>query len=476
MATMKGVKDERTCALLIGSGKCHPCQGPGKVKVCMKGGIKRSRIKNQDQEGAWAETDLSKMQHLLRSKRVADDDISQINYKERSGKKFANGSKEITTRIEQLFESDGKYYILYYTGHGDPNGSWVFPVTRRAKAKDGDRLSTAEGDNSPPTPQRPFESESGNDLATPNNPYNTAVVVVHEPIGITENYIQGSAQPRPTVAATVCVQESATHASTNEVLEAECIVRPPTVCDGKDTLRSSESKSNVVPSTTVATIGVQSNKEGTIPASMNEVPKGEGIIRPTTEVDGQPLLQDTMQSGLLQEISVESDEVKHKAQGERSRTDADFFKVDIPDTDEENELITFEDIIELWTRTTDRRKDDCFLMIISDCCHAGKWVQELDSGKYKNRSDICVQAACRSSEICKVSKDQQSSEFTRCFVEAHSLSFAKKVVLAVLDHAFVLNVVSIVRSNSEYSPISSRYAPFGQIEFYDSFDEMYLSS
>ena len=98
----------------------------------MKGGIKRSRIKNQTQEGAWAETDLSRMQHLLRSKRVADDDISQINYKERNGKKFANGSKEITTRIEQLFQKNGKYYILYYTGHGDPNGSWIFPVTRRS--------------------------------------------------------------------------------------------------------------------------------------------------------------------------------------------------------------------------------------------------------------------------------------------------------------------------------------------------------
>ena len=145
-------------------------------------------------------------------------------------------------------------------------------------------------------------------------------------------------------------------------------------------------------------------------------PTTEVIVRPTTEVDGQPLLQDTMQSGVLQGTSVESDEVKYKAEGEKSWRDSDFSYF------------------------------------------------------------ICIQAACRSSEICKISKDQQSSEFTRYCVEAHSLSFTKKVFLAVLDHAFVLNIVSIVRSKSEYSPISSRYAPFGQIEFYDSFDEMYLSS
>ena len=76
----------------------------------------------------------------------------------------------------------------------------------------------------------------------------------------------------------------------------------------------------------------------------------------------------------------------------------------------------------------------------------------------------------------KFTKDRQSSEFTRYFVETHSLSFTKKDFLAVLGHAFVLNIVSIVRSKSEYSPISSCYAPFGQIEFYDTFDEMYLSS
>ena len=60
-----------------------------------------------------------------------------------------------------------------------------------------------------------------------------------------------------------------------------------------------------------------------------------------------------MQSGLLQGTSVESDEVKHKAEGEKSWKDSDFSKVNIPDTDEENELITFEDIIELQTKTTD---------------------------------------------------------------------------------------------------------------------------
>ena len=393
MAAKESDEIQRTCALLIGSGKCH--RGPGKVKVSMKGGIKRSRIKNQDQEGAWAETDLSKMQDLLESKRVAGDDITKINYKERNGKKFANGKNEIITRIEQLFEKDGKYYILYYTGHGDPNGAWVFPVTRI----DTDGGGPADDQTSPHTQQGSFENESGNDLVT-STPGSIAHVEVHESIEITESDSQVSA----TVAATE--------------------------------------------------YGIEGNR--------------------------QTFSQDTRRSSLPQDTSEKSDnQVKHKPEENKagSRTDSVSSEHNMPDTKEDNEFIEFKDIIELWKNARKKQgRKDCFLMIISDCCHAGKWVQELDSGEHKNRSDICIQAACHSSEICKISKDQQSSEFTRYFVEAHSLSFAKKVFLAVLDHAFVLNIVSIVRSKSEYSPISSRYAPFGQIEFYDSFDEMYLSS
>ena len=139
----------------------------------------------------------------------------------------------------------------------------------------------------------------------------------------------------------------------------------------------------------------------------------------------------------------------------------------IPLTKKLNDFVTFEDVIGLWDEKKNERNR--YLMIILDCCYAGKWVEKV------TRRDVCIQAACRSTEICKVAKDQLTSVFTKAFVSAQCLSLGKKVALSILDHAFVLNFVSIARSD-EFTPVSSKYAPFGNIKFFDSFDDMYLKS
>ena len=139
----------------------------------------------------------------------------------------------------------------------------------------------------------------------------------------------------------------------------------------------------------------------------------------------------------------------------------------VPRTEKLNDFVTFEDVIELWEEKKNGR--DRYLMIILDCCYAGKWVEKI------TRRDVCIQAACRSTEICKVSKDQRTSVFTKAFASAQNMSLGQKVILSFLDHAFVLNFVSIARSD-EFTPLSSQYAPFGNIKFFDSFDDMYLKS
>ena len=101
-------------------------------------------------------------------------------------------------------------------------------------------------------------------------------------------------------------------------------------------------------------------------------------------------------------------------------------------------FVTFEDVIGLWDVKKNERNR--YLMIILDFCYAGKWVEKI------TRCDVCIQAACRSTEICKVAKDQHTSVFTKAFVSAQCLSLGQKVALLILDHAFVLKFVSIARS------------------------------
>ena len=162
-----------------------------------------------------------------------------------------------------------------------------------------------------------------------------------------------------------------------------------------------------------------------------------------------------------------------------------------------NDYVTFEKVIQLWDEKKKGERNR-YLMMILDCCHAGRWVEMVDAlttgktgegaidqtnenvaenGDGEKRRDICIQAACRALENCTVARNQESSVFTRAFVAAQNTSFSEKVALSVIDHVFVLNIVSILRSRQvprAYSPVSSQFAPFGGIKFFDSFDDMYL--
>ena len=100
---MAAPNTERTCALLIGSGKCYRDE-KGTVK---KGGIKLSRNKRDVPDGVWAQRDLDNMDRFLKSKGA--DCVDSFNYEDLVGTDFANGKHDVIERIEKHFEKEAKY-------------------------------------------------------------------------------------------------------------------------------------------------------------------------------------------------------------------------------------------------------------------------------------------------------------------------------------------------------------------------------
>ena len=164
-------------------------------------------------------------------------------------------------------------------------------------------------------------------------------------------------------------------------------------------------------------------------------------------------------------------------------------------TDFLNDFITYEDVIELWDKHS-KGKGERFLMMILDCCHSGMWVDKVNGRSIDDydaepedaaaehhpqnhkRNDVCIQASCRPVEESMVAYNQCSSFFTRGFVKAQERTAFEKAILSLFDHVFVFNAVSFGSSPiiQPFTPISSDYGPFGGIEFFDSFDDMYLQT
>ena len=390
-----------TCALLIGSGKYEPrdaCQG--KKTAVKKGGIRKKLGKDGRQipDGQWADGDIGNMERLLTSKGI---EVSRFNYSEqhKDTYEYARGKFDVLEEIARFFEKGDKtYFIIYYTGHADENGSWCFPVTRRL-VKKTESLNLSHS-------QQPGVQEERSGVESPGDGVATleVTVEVHPQSGVDE----GNAQQVETATGLA-----------------------PFGADGSD---------------------------------------GDDVTEQSVAEHGQ----ERVMKSTSQEVS--------------NWDSSDFSILEPPDPSKKwNDFVTFEEVIEKWEEKKEGRQNR-YLMIILDCCHAGRWVEMIDDLNNRGetnggdrgtiRRDICIQAACRALERCNVASNQESSVFTRAFVAAQNTSFFKKLALSVLDHAFVLNVVSIFQSRQagSCSPVSSQYAPFGGIKFYDSFDDMYLKT
>ena len=119
----------RPVALLIGSGECNQDDGGKLIKrVVRKSGIRRVLKNNQEvPRGLWAKNDLDNMECLLQNKRV--DVVKKFNYREQhEDHTFALGREDVIDELYLFFrQRDRTRFILYYSGHGDPDGSWCFP-------------------------------------------------------------------------------------------------------------------------------------------------------------------------------------------------------------------------------------------------------------------------------------------------------------------------------------------------------------
>ena len=165
----------------------------------------------------------------------------------------------------------------------------------------------------------------------------------------------------------------------------------------------------------------------------------------------------------------------------------------VPSNKRVNDFVDYQDIIKKWDDNNPQGgTEERFLMMILDCCHAGKWVQMLnsaiDSGetvtaaatseqeqvRSKRRDNICIQAACGTLEKSTVASNQQSSVFTRDFVAAQKRSTSENLFRTAVDYLFL----NIPMPLSSFTPISSKNAPteFCGMKFYDSFDDMIVQT
>ena len=399
---------EAITALLISSWKCEP-QRPvrGEEKgghvISKKRGIRKvfAKYGGWYPPDAWVEGDLDNMKRLMHAKGV--EMFGVFDYRERNKHGvYSSGKTDVLEKIRDFFGQGNKtHFILYFTGHGDQEGSWVIPVTTAVPRK---RRET-----------QPYKRD-----------------------GTCVGHCSDSSVASPSAAF------------------AQVEVHTDAPSDAPESRKTPEKRDT--------------------PVSFND----RNLHSPACS---SPDTLPSIQPGQRQAVKLKS--LYQKALRERPEPTMDW-----------NDLIKYQDVVELWdecsTGNSDRR-----LMLILECGHSGRWVQKVngafvieleevdeESGsieikrKSEERHDICIQAACGPSEATKVATNQLSSVFTRTFVTAQRRSNFEKFVLTFLDHLFVLNLVSIARSLSgcQFSPVSSKCRPFGGIQFFDSFDDMYLNT
>ena len=179
-----------TTALLIGSGiydghREHWGGGGGK-KTSKKQGIRPCRTKKGDMipPDEWSRGDLRNMKGFVT--RMGAEVYDTFNYTEQNADgSYSMGKTDVSDMIREFFDQQYKTkFVLYYTGHGDQDGSWLFPVTRTLKHTPT-ALSRSRG-----------ESEAASRDA--RNAFATASVVVH---GAVDGDAQPARKPLPSVDA-----------------------------------------------------------------------------------------------------------------------------------------------------------------------------------------------------------------------------------------------------------------------------------
>ena len=347
----------------------------------------------------WVNVDLDNMEHLMESKEI--DIFQKFNYREQKDDySFSLGKVEIISKITRFFSEEGRTkFVLYYSGHGDENGSWCFP--------------------------RSFlPSQNGNSTRTSTPASDAAATTVPESNEVSVEVHQ----------AAVDDDEEAT----------------------PDEIQRAAASNESIVSVEVVHQAAGDDDEvegGSTEATPDEIPRAAAT---------SPYLNE----------SLEYLEAKRQQP---------------PPTPKTNDLLTFEDVIKIWDEKR-QGQPKRYLMIILDCCFSGRWIEKLKRERdaeddSKIRGDICIQAACQPFEKSNVADSQEGSVFTKYFVAAQSQTLFKKLFLSLIDHFMVLQFVTIAndpfRGSLNYNrhiPMCTQCAPFAGIQFFDTFEDMYLTT
>ena len=131
---------QQPTAFLIGSykfEKARPVRGvPEGFKAASrlrrKGGKKKAYSKAGEEVSpeAFVEGDLQNMKRYINEKGIHS--FSTMDYREHNSDtgEYAGGKEDILNLVRDFFAQDDRTeFILYFTGHGDVDGSWCIPVT-----------------------------------------------------------------------------------------------------------------------------------------------------------------------------------------------------------------------------------------------------------------------------------------------------------------------------------------------------------
>ena len=437
-------------ALLIGSHKLfekpRPVRGAPKSVVvprqCRKGG--RRNVCKSDGEvvpsSAFVEGDLRNMRGYLENKGVNLFGSLDYRHHYETGE-YGDGKKDILKRVREFFaQNDGRTeFILYFSGHGDLNGSWCIAVSELSVANcDPSRRSQNQSVTLPPARKPTLEVAAEITRAAPD--------AARPPAG-------ASRRPEPTYECydlvtyddIVKIWDEEKRGRTNRrlMMILDC-------CHSGRWVQMVNGECGRIEYNTATT--EPTNEDTNAGAEGGGGACGVGPP-PGQEYEGHNT------------ATTADAEPTNKGTNAGAEGGGGACGVGPPRIDTRRETSVVE---EAKTRERTLTNDETSTTP-ANCPGNGPIM-------YPRRRDICVQAACRPSEESWIANNQLSSLFTRSFITAQRRTTFEKFCISFFDHIFVLNFPSMLCSSlrRRFTPLKSHQPPFAGIKFIDSFDDMHL--
>ena len=424
-------------ALLLGSykfEKSRPVRGgpDGPIaegRLHRKGGRKKVFTKaGEVPPQAWLEGDLKNMERYVFQKEMHW--VGTLDYRERDEEtgEYADGKNDILDAVRNFFAQDDRTeFVLYFSGHGDTDGSWCIPVTElKLPERDGrSRAVSFAAGATPGLPEQvdpaPDNERSETPPPVPKHRARYDVPSLDQRTASISSRASSTASGKPRVPATKEYFDLVTYDDIVRIWDEVKRGRDRKLmlildcCHSGRWVQMANGECRQIKTyqtTTNADEGGNPGGDGDNVGAANAEPTGGTEGASNQEIEG--------------EITV------REPAGEENASEEE---------DEEEE-------------------------------------EEDERPFYQKRDDICVQAACRPVEESMIANNQMSSFFTRAFVAAQSKSTFEKMCISFFDHLFVFGFPSFFCSPflHPFTPMRSDQPPFADVKFFDSFDDMYLET